>query len=421
MSFSSLDFAFPHLEAPASGEERGPSLEDVAGALRKAARENPRDPDFPFLLGQALLHERKPKEAIEWLERAARLGPADPAIRLCLGHAYLAANRPGDAASAFAEAEVLDPENAEVGFGLGAALLADGKGQAALAVFDHWVARESDLAIAHANLAVALLRIGHSEEAVGSFRQAVHLEPENPAWRRGLGHALLATEGPASALASFKHASRLDPGVAAHQLDLGDAFMALDQRPEAAAAYEAALEIDPACLRDRPHSRQARQDLTLAAIRDELHAERTPARAGSLAMGLLVDAVGATRKSGRRRARLWLAAALLIVLPAAGATTSVVRVVATHYLLRDEVVRIARISTSDEAVVRAHLRHAVTRHGLEGRLEADRCEVRSGSMVRDIHCDYEVPVDLLPGFTRTLRFAIDVNEPYFEAKAPIIL
>jgi hypothetical protein len=45
-------------------------------------------------------------------------------------------------------------------------------------------------------------------------------------------------------------------------------------------------------------------------------------------------------------------------------------------------------------------------------LEKERYVIRSTMRTRAIACDYVVPVELLPGLPRPLRFHVDVEEPF---------
>jgi len=212
----------------------------------------------------------------------------------------------------------------------------------------------------------------------------------------------------------------LRPREARLHLDLGDTLYGLGRRLEAAAAYDEAVSLDPTCLVRRSASEQARQDLTLSALREEVRSRRD-GRAGSVVLHLLLAAGATLGRLVKRRKGLDLVISMLVLLPIALTGAALLPPWVRHYLLYDEVVRIARLPTSDEAAVRAQLTHAVRKRGLDPWLDAGRCSIRSGDRLRRINCDYTVPLDWLPGFTSSLRFQISVEEPFLVEKPPLLL
>ena len=49
---------------------------------------------------------------------------------------------------------------------------------------------------------------------------------------------------------------------------------------------------------------------------------------------------------------------------------------------------------------------------MESVVEAQRCAIQTRPSWRRITCEYAVPRKILPGWSRTLTFRIDVEQPY---------
>ena len=49
---------------------------------------------------------------------------------------------------------------------------------------------------------------------------------------------------------------------------------------------------------------------------------------------------------------------------------------------------------------------------MESVIEAERCDIQTRPAWRRITCAYSVPRKLLPGWSHTLAFRIDVEQPY---------
>jgi hypothetical protein len=105
---------------------------------------------------------------------------------------------------------------------------------------------------------------------------------------------------------------------------------------------------------------------------------------------------------------VFLAAAVAIAVTAVRLLSPTV----DHYLLRDAVTVVARAPVDDDNDVRDRLVHAIRDTGMESVLEAERCEIRTRPAWRRITCEYAVPRQILPGWSRTLAFRIDVEQPY---------
>ena len=92
-----------------------------------------------------------------------------------------------------------------------------------------------------------------------------------------------------------------------------------------------------------------------------------------------------------------------------------------HHRLHDEVVRLSRMPTEDDVLVRQGVLEAVRRLGREPYVRPDDVEVTGAGATRRVTFGYEVKVELLPGVTPRLRFSIRVEEPFFVERVPLVL
>jgi tetratricopeptide (TPR) repeat protein len=397
----------------------GPSEGAVIAALRRAAEESPAEPDYHYLLGLALARQGRPQEALASLEEAIRLAPADVAGHLALGDALRRLGRTDEAVGALREALRLRPEDARVLNALGALLGETGAAEEAVATFTRALAVSPTRAEVHANQAAALRQLGKPKEAARALRRAIRIDPKAADLHRDHGLALAEAGEHEASFEALRRAVRIRPEDASLHADLADALLARGRSAEAAAAYEAALARDPGCLQTRPASQQARHALALAALRTELAAERDDGRVGRSLWKMGFAA---------RRGVLWLLrrhygldALVVAVLCAAAfhAGSAVLRPYVRYYAFRDDVVQIARQPTLDDGEIQERLRFAVEKAGLSAALPDGRCVVRSDVPRRQILCDYVEVLELGPGVAPSLRFRIDVVEPFFPAREPV--
>ena len=204
-------------------------------------------------------------------------------------------------------------------------------------------------------------------------------------------------------------------------LDLAEALHDAGRHDEATRALDEAQRLDPAAIAGRPRSREIRDALRLRGVQGEVEREKRP-RLGPLESLLhlpvdLIAYVGALRP----RVKVAASLALLTLLALGWASLRLLPHYVTSYLILDDITVIARAPVRDDAVVRDRLAHAVRRRGLDGRLDPERCHIETRPGWRRISCSYSVEAALLPGFRPTLRFDLDVEEPYLVERDPIIL
>ena len=379
-------------------------------ALATAARDDPGDPDYEFILGSALLRSGRVADAAERFRAALALARAQPEYHFALGCALWRLGREEEAAAAFLEAASLDPADAGALTAAGASLERQGRHGEARASFEAALQADPGMAEAAAGLGIVLWNEGSRTDALDRMRQAARLRPGSADVLANLGLALIESGRAHAALAVLRRAATLVPDSAAAQLDLAEAAFAAGHAEEASQALARAARLEPTAILTRPGTQAVRDALRLQQVRAEQPVAAT-AGVGEGPLHVLAAAVEASTHLLRfRHPGRWVAIggiALTLV-----AVSRVVPPYVTHFLLYDDVVAVARAPVETDAEVQDRLAHAIAARGLRQRVDPGRCEVTSRSSWRRIACSYEVPVELLPGLAWSIGFRIDVEEPY---------
>ncbi|MCY4029016.1 MAG: tetratricopeptide repeat protein [Acidobacteria bacterium] len=263
-------------------------------SLRNAEALLPRDPRWPYYLGQLFLLTGDPARAVEPFERALDLRPADLPTIVRLGEAYLDRDRAADAERLFTHGQEIAPESAAVLEGLGRARLALDDPAGAVELLERVLALDPQATRVHYRLALAYRGLGDQERAerhlgqrgdgrprlrdplmqdyfwllesadaynnrgrlameaedyqgaVEMYRRGLELDPDSAELRHGLGLALYWIGDGSAAVAEFQEALRRTPDHAPTHLSLA-IFLAQQRRfRDALTHFAAAAEHDPA-------------------------------------------------------------------------------------------------------------------------------------------------------------------------------
>jgi tetratricopeptide (TPR) repeat protein len=414
-------------EAAAALAAGGVNDAQAVATFRKAVRLDHGDPDYPYILGEALLRVGRFAESAAAFQDAILLDRANAHYHRALGVALWKLERHAGAVEAFREALRLQPDDTIALNGLGAALL--GTGEARHAVETCRRALSGAVSVELVNtLAAALWATGDTRAAVDAFHDAVQRAPYRASFRRNLGRALAALGRHEESLPCFREALALLPKDAAVQRELGDALFASGQSQEAEAAYARATELEPTAVASSPHSRQAQQALVVERLRKELVPESPPLGAlerrvwsGVLAAAPALRGVGRDARRALGRGRLVIALSVLGLLAYAG--WRVVPAYVDHYVLKDAAAEVARAPVRDDHEVMEMLMHVVARHGLAADVRARDCVVKSAERWRTVSCRYVRQLRLLPGLSHAAHFSFSVEEPFFPdtTKEPVQL
>jgi tetratricopeptide (TPR) repeat protein len=165
-----------------------------------------------YLLGLALVEQKRPADATEHFVRAAELRPNDATYQLNVGM-FLEQQwgRLDDALRCFTAAVQLQPDSPAANYNLGRL-------------------RE---------------KLGQLDEAEKHFHKALEAQAEYPDVHKHLGQVLIKQGKPAEAVAWFRRALDLRPDDVVLQVSLADALQEAGQRDEAAALFAAARRAEP--------------------------------------------------------------------------------------------------------------------------------------------------------------------------------
>lgn len=287
-------------------EERGRAYGDVGLILMAAQYETagllslanaqalaPRDPRWPYYLGQFHLARGERMKASEFFERALELRPNDLPTLVWLGETYLDEDRPTDAQALFAQALAVEPRSAAALAGLGRTALAQGDRARAAANLERALALEPGATRLHYQLALAYRGLGElekagahlrqrgrgeaalpdplmheynsllesaeayhnrgvlalaareSETAARLFRKGLELEPENATLGRALGIALSQMGEVDGAIEQYEDVLRRSPAYALAHFNLGVMFMSSGRYGAAVERFAAAVTLEP--------------------------------------------------------------------------------------------------------------------------------------------------------------------------------
>jgi tetratricopeptide (TPR) repeat protein len=405
-----------------AGSDDAPALEgrEALRLLQSASRSAPEDPDYYHILGDALLRAGRPREALGPCREAVERDPVRSDYRFALGCAAWLSERFEEAEAAFRDVVHLRPGDAASLAALGATLVRLERDEEALAPLAQALRAEPQRAEAHASRGIALLRTGRVEEGLAALRRSVQIRPDEPDFRRDLGLALAALRRHGEAVDVLRRvAERWPQRVEAH-LDLAEALDDAGRVAESARALAAAERLDPTILARRPRSRRIRDAARAREIREEVARERTSPGVGRRLVGMGLGLLEAVFAWGGRHIRLSGPILALALAVFAWGTWRLAPPYFARYLMEDDIVVVARAPVRDDAVVQDRLAHAVHRRGLDERLGPGSCRIETEPGWRRISCHYEVPVEVLPRVWRTLRFDIDVEQPYLVEPEPLL-
>ncbi len=385
---------------------------EVLRVFGRAAAREPTEPDYDFLLGCALLRAGEPARAVERCADAVRLHLFNAEYHFALGCALWQLKRHEEAEAAFREAAGLQPRDVEARNARGVTLVVLGRAAEAVADFESVLAAAPRFAEACTNLGVALWGLDRRADALKALRRATRLGPKQPDLWRNLGLALLELGRPREAVEPLRKAAALSPGQAPPLLDLAEAAFEAGRRARAEQAFAEAGRLDPTAIASRPRSLAVREALQLERLRGPAPPQRWRPDLSGVVVSALLGAEQVLRDAFRLRGRIVSALLLGVTLAAAALALRVLPPYVDHYLLRDDVAVVARAPVDDDTNVRDRLEHAVRERRMESVVDVGRCEIQSRPSWRRITCEYVVPLEILPGWTRVVPFRVDVEQPY---------
>jgi tetratricopeptide (TPR) repeat protein len=197
-------------------------------------------------LGNLLLGQGKPEQAIAEYGEALRINPTYADAHSNIGAALLKEGRTAEATAEFREALQIDPANGKAHSNLGTVLFQQGHTEEAIAEYRAALRSNPDYAEVHNNLGSALLQEGKPEEAVAEYGEALRINPDYAKAHDNLGNTLRQQGRTQESVTEYNAALRTDPAYADAHKDLGIALLQQGRTAEAIDHTEKALALQPA-------------------------------------------------------------------------------------------------------------------------------------------------------------------------------
>ena len=177
----------------------------------------------------------------------------------CLGDALILQKKPDEAVAAFRKAIELNPRYANAYIGLGGALYNQKNFDEAIAAFRKAIELEPKTAAAHYNLGLALSQQNKLDDSIAALREAIRLDPDSAPSRNALARRLndhawaLATQpdlknrDPDRAVKLAQEAVELAPKAGTYARSLGMAHYRAGNRKAAIEVLDKSMESRKGC------------------------------------------------------------------------------------------------------------------------------------------------------------------------------
>lgn len=176
--------------------------------FRETLRQNPADRDANYNLGLVLIAEKKPSEAILYLQRVR---PAGVESQMNLIRAYLEAGRTVEGLRAAKELSAKSKDSVQVHFTLGLLLASEKQFKAAQSELEQANALQPQTFEILYNLGEVYLREGDHSQADLTLNRALKLKPDSPETLYLLGQLYTEESRPVDALDVLVRAHKLAP------------------------------------------------------------------------------------------------------------------------------------------------------------------------------------------------------------------
>jgi tetratricopeptide (TPR) repeat protein len=203
-----------------------------------------------LILGSMTWQESKKYHDVKTLWRSTLEKNPDAWIaHVNLGNVLLDQGHPAEAIDHFREAFLIKPDDAKCPNNLGYALLDQGQTAEAIGLFQEALRLEPDYVTAHINLSLALVKQERFAEAIQHCERALQLDPDNShdaaLAHSNLGYALSRQGKWDEAIAHYEAALQFDPNLALAYINLGNALFVQRKWSEAIQHYKQDLQLKP--------------------------------------------------------------------------------------------------------------------------------------------------------------------------------
>jgi tetratricopeptide (TPR) repeat protein len=235
----------------AIAHHRAGQLAEAEAGYRSAVARNGNDPRALHMLGAVLIQQRRPADAVGFLQRAREIAPRVPEIHFALGEALRMTGQPAPAEAAYRQALALRALFPPAHNALGLALVQQGKIDSAIVAWQRAIQLKPDFPDPHANLGAALAQQKKFSDAAAVLRRAVQLNPKFPAAHNNLANVLNELEEFDEAIRHWEAAIALAPSYHDALNNLGRALQLRGEHARSLEVLERAVAVNP----DDPDSR----------------------------------------------------------------------------------------------------------------------------------------------------------------------
>lgn len=274
-------------------------FEEAEGICRRAQVSFPRDPNILCLLGEVLLKQKRPQEALSWFTRVLVNFPAYPRALEGSGRALLADRQAAKAVRFLKRAAQQLPNRFSTHLALGRALLLAGQSEES----EKAVQRALELDPGRAAVAQAsdLLAEERTEQAEKLLRDLLVESPDDPRAMRLLAHIAMQSNHRRAALRLLKRTVEVAPDFVLAWNNLADLHLKEEQFELALETAEKAIQLDPGL----PHSYVVKGNILSKAQRhtEAIEAydralEISPGHSGALSSkGHVLKTIGRTEEA----------------------------------------------------------------------------------------------------------------------------
>jgi predicted O-linked N-acetylglucosamine transferase (SPINDLY family) len=195
--------------------------------------------------GLELLRQNQTGAAIAQLERAARLDPRDPEFLKSLGNAHKSAGDLESAAQCYRRSLRVAPDYLPSLYNLGLVLSELKRFEEAEPCFRRVIEKAPDDTDACYELGLARRKLGRLQEAVAAYRRTLELDPSYSPAHNDLGNIAQDQGRLADAVEHYRAAIRVLPDYAPAYSNLGNALARQGRLAEAVDSYRRAIQLAP--------------------------------------------------------------------------------------------------------------------------------------------------------------------------------
>jgi predicted O-linked N-acetylglucosamine transferase (SPINDLY family) len=258
------------------------NIQQAAEYFAAAVRCNPKNAQFHYDYGRALLDLKRYEEALISYAQAISRKPDYVLAYYNQGYALQNLQRYPAALTSYRQALALQPNFAEAHHACGLVLARLDRHEEALQSYERAISLQANNAVSHNDRGSLLQQLGRHEQALQSFAIAVKLDPQFAEAYHNLGLTQTSLHLYAAAVASHAQAIALQADFVEAHVDLGNLYLSLKE-------FDTALSCFQRLAERRPELAAAHNGLGLALC----GLERRQEAQQSFSTAIAVDADGA--------------------------------------------------------------------------------------------------------------------------------